>query len=137
MMAPNAARDLAPPEVAHGNANIVFCSFLLSRQSARTMSNGEGRLLGARNSDEVHPLQGSPPPLCSARNLMLRVFRPPFMLLSSRVGIRDANRPERRCLTLDDHAEYGDLNFVAPERLLRVRESLGPGWREGGLGCNG
>ena len=58
------------------------------------------------------------------------------MLLSSRLGIRDADRPERRVLPLGDHTEYGGLNFVAPECRLRVPEYLGPGWREGALGCN-
>jgi hypothetical protein len=33
---------------------------------------------------------------------------------------------------LEDHMEYGDLNFVAPERLLRVPEYMGPGWLECG-----
>ena len=57
------------------------------------------------------------------------------MLLSLRVDSRDANRPERSLLSLDDHTEYCDLNFVAPE-VLRVPEYLGPGWSEDGLGCN-
>jgi hypothetical protein len=74
--------------------------------------------------------------LCSAKNLILLNFRPPFMPLPSRVGIRDANRPERRVLPLGDYREYGGLNFVAPECLLRVPERLVPGWREGALGCS-
>ena len=59
------------------------------------------------------------------------------MLLSLRVGIRDVNLPERRFSLLDDRAESNDLNVGAPECLLRVPESLGPNWREGGLDCNG
>ena len=73
--------------------------------------------------------------LCSAKNLILLISRP-FMLLCSRVGIRDANPSERRVTTLGDQTEYGALNFVAPECLVRVPESLGRGQREGALGCN-
>ena len=58
------------------------------------------------------------------------------MLLSSRVGIRDADRREWSFLLLVDHREYGYLNFVALEYLLRVLEYLVPGWREGGCDCN-
>jgi len=75
-------------------------------------------------------------PLCSAKNLILLNFRPAFMPLSSQVGIRDADHPERSFLPVGDRTKYGDLNFVAPECLLRVQEYLGPGWSVGGLGCN-
>jgi hypothetical protein len=54
-------------------------------------------------------------------------FAHPLSPLSPRVGIRDANRPARRFLLLDDHTECGDLNVVALEFLLWVPESLGPG----------
>jgi hypothetical protein len=64
-------------------------------------------------------------------------FFAPFKPLFSRVGIHDANRPERRSLLLDNRTAYGDLNFVAPERLLRVPEYLGRSSSEGGLDCNG
>src|SRR5262249_50771810 len=74
---------------------------------------------------------------CSFRkNMILRNFRPPFVLLSSRVGIRDADRRERSFVSLGDHTEFGDLKLLAPERLLRVPEYLGPGWSVDGLGCN-
>jgi hypothetical protein len=65
--------------------------------------------------------------LYSAINLMLESFSPTVMLLSPRVGIRDANRPERSVLSLDDQTECGALNLVAREDLRRVPESLGPG----------
>jgi hypothetical protein len=44
---------------------------------------------------------------------------------------------EEAAAPLDHQPEYGDLNFEAPECLLRVPEGLGPGWREGGRDCNG
>ena len=71
------------------------------------------------------------------RKHLILVFARRFMLRSSRVGIRDADRPERSFPPLGDHTESGDLNFVVPECLLSVPEYLGPGWREGGRGCNG
>lgn len=58
------------------------------------------------------------------------------MPLPSPLGIRDADRPEQIFLPPGDHAEYGDLEFVAPECLSTVREYLVPGWSVGGLGCN-
>jgi hypothetical protein len=64
-------------------------------------------------------------------------FFAPFKPLFSRIGIHDANRPERRSLLLDNRTEDGDLNVVAPECLLRIPEYLGRGSSEGGLDCNG
>jgi hypothetical protein len=57
------------------------------------------------------------------------------MPLSLPAGIRDVTRPERRCSLLDGHAESNDLNFGAPECLLRGPEHLGPGSSEDGLDC--
>jgi hypothetical protein len=79
-------------------------------------------------------MEQSNKPVVFRKNLILLKFCPPVMLLSSRVGIRDADLPERSFLSLDDHTEYGDLNFLAPGCLPRVPEYLGPGWREGGPG---
>ena len=62
------------------------------------------------------------------KNLIVLNFRPFFMPLASPVGIRDADRPEQVFLPPGDHTEYGDLKFVAPECLPRVREYLAPGW---------
>ncbi len=81
-------------------------------------------------------IEGSTWGVCSAKNLALLNFRPLFMPLPSPVGIHDADRPEQGFLPLGDHAEYGDLKFVAPECLLRVQECLAPGWSVCGLGCN-
>jgi hypothetical protein len=53
-------------------------------------------------------------------------FHPGFMLRTSRVGIRDAVRRERNFLSLDDHTEYGDLHFVAPECLPEASGIPGP-----------
>jgi hypothetical protein len=62
--------------------------------------------------------------LCSARKSDgPEFFAHPLTPLSPRVGIRDANRPERCFLLLDDHTEYGDLKLEALEF------SLGPGFR--------
>ena len=52
------------------------------------------------------------------------------MLLSSRVGIRDADRREWTFLPPDDHAEYGDLDLFVLECLPRVPESVSPGSSE-------
>src|SRR5215472_7755375 len=91
--------------------------------------------VGTSVYQETKSLQSYNRHLCSA-NLMVLSSRLPFMPLSFRVDIRDADHPGQSSLRLVGHTEFGDLKFPAPECLLMVQVCPAPRRNAGGPCCN-